>query len=615
MCGMMGAVAERDVLGILIAGLKRLEYRGYDSAGLAMLNGAARVVCRKQAGKVEQLERRLDEQPLSGRIGIAHTRWATHGAPEARNAHPHLSGDAVAIVHNGIVENFRELRERLEREGYEIASDTDSEVVAHWVHWQLGQCRGDDRLLEAVRRTVAAIEGSYGLIVLGADAPGQLIAARHGSPVVIGVGIGEHYLASDAMALQQVTDRFVYMEDGDIAQVDLRGHRVWDVDGREADRPVRRTDHAYTATAKGRYSHFAEKEIFEQPETVRSALQGRIGRAGAYAEAFGTRAPEILERVRALTIVACGTSYHAGLVARYWIEALARVPCQVEIASEYRYRDGVVAPDTLMVSVSQSGETADTLAALRDLKRRDASIPTLAICNQAHSAIVRESDLTLLINAGPEISVASTKAFTAQLASLMLLALVLGRTRGLDRKIEERIVAGLVSLPEPIGQTLALSGALRGWARSLMHCACVLFVGRGVYYPIALEGALKMKEISYVHAEGHPAGELKHGPLALVHRDQPVVAIVPDNPLLEKLNSNLEEIIAREGQLFLLAETPTAFSERTGVRELPVPRVSEPLLAPVVHNVALQLLAYHLAALKGTDIDQPRNLAKSVTVE
>ena len=615
MCGMVGAVAERDVLGVLVEGLRRLEYRGYDSAGLAMLDADSRMVCRKRSGKVEQLEQCLREQPPSGHIGIAHTRWATHGAPETRNAHPHTSGDAVAIVHNGIVENFRELRDMLSKEGYQAASDTDSEVIAHLVHWHLGQCSGADRMLDAVRRSVAMLEGSYGLLALSAEEPGALVAARQGSPVVIGVGASERYLASDAMALHQLTDRFVYLEDGDVACIRLREHRVWDREGQTVQRPVHRVEHAGAGADKGHYSHFAEKEIFEQPDTARSALAGRIGRHGVYPEAFGVEAAGVLERVRAVTIVACGTSYHAGMIARYWIESLARLPCQVEIASEHRYRESVMAEDGLVVSVSQSGETADTLGALRELRRRDGRVPTLAICNQAHSAIVRESDMVLLTNAGLEVSVASTKAFTAQLVSLMLLALVLGRTRGLDREREGRIVAGLTELPGPIGQVLDMSADLRDWARSLQRSVGVLFIGRGVYYPIALEGALKMKEISYVHAEGHPAGELKHGPLALVHQDQPVIAIVPDNPLLEKLNSNLEEVIARKGQLFLLAETPTAFSQRPGVRELAVPKTSEPLLAPIVHNVALQLLAYHLAVFKGTDIDQPRNLAKSVTVE
>ena len=615
MCGMVGAVAERDVLGVLVEGLRRLEYRGYDSAGLAMLDADSRMVCRKRSGKVEQLEQCLREQPPSGHIGIAHTRWATHGAPETRNAHPHTSGDAVAIVHNGIVENFRELRDMLAKEGYQAASDTDSEVIAHLVHWHLGQRSGADRMLDAVRRSVAMLEGSYGLIALSAEEPGALVAARQGSPVVIGVGASERYLASDAMALHQLTDRFVYLEDGDVACIRLREHRVWDREGQAVQRPVHRAEHAGAGADKGHYSHFAEKEIFEQPDTARSALAGRIGRHGVYPEAFGVEAAGVLERVRAVTIVACGTSYHAGMIARYWIESLARLPCQVEIASEHRYRESVIAEDGLVVSVSQSGETADTLGALRELRRRDGRVPTLAICNQAHSAIVRESDMVLLTNAGLEVSVASTKAFTAQLVSLMLLALVLGRTRGLDREREERMIAGLTELPGPIGQVLDMSDDLRDWARSLQRSVGVLFIGRGVYYPIALEGALKMKEISYVHAAGHPAGELKHGPLALVHQDQPVIAIVPDNPLLEKLNSNLEEVIARRGQLFLLAETPTAFSQRLGVRELAVPKTSEPLLAPIVHNVALQLLAYHLAVFKGTDIDQPRNLAKSVTVE
>ena len=615
MCGMVGAVAERDVLGVLVEGLRRLEYRGYDSAGLAMLDADSRMVCRKRSGKVEQLEQCLREQPPSGHIGIAHTRWATHGAPETRNAHPHTSGDAVAIVHNGIVENFRELRDMLSKEGYQAASDTDSEVIAHLVHWHLGQCSDADRMLDAVRRSVAMLEGSYGLLALSAEEPGALVAARQGSPVVIGVGASERYLASDAMALHQLTDRFVYLEDGDVACIRLREHRVWDREGQTVQRPVHRVEHAGAGADKGHYSHFAEKEIFEQPDTARSALAGRIGRHGVYPEAFGVEAAGVLERVRAVTIVACGTSYHAGMIARYWIESLARLPCQVEIASEHRYRESVMAEDGLVVSVSQSGETADTLGALRELRRRDGRVPTLAICNQAHSAIVRESDMVLLTNAGLEVSVASTKAFTAQLVSLMLLALVLGRTRGLDREREGRIVAGLTELPGPIGQVLDMSADLRDWARLLQRSVGVLFIGRGVYYPIALEGALKMKEISYVHAEGHPAGELKHGPLALVHQDQPVIAIVPDNPLLEKLNSNLEEVIARKGQLFLLAETPTAFSQRLGVRELAVPKTSEPLLAPIVHNVALQLLAYHLAVFKGTDIDQPRNLAKSVTVE
>ena len=572
MCGMVGAVAERDVLGVLVEGLRRLEYRGYDSAGLAMLDADSRMVCRKRSGKVEQLEQCLREQPPSGHIGIAHTRWATHGAPETRNAHPHTSGDAVAIVHNGIVENFRELRDMLSKEGYQAASDTDSEVIAHLVHWHLGQCSDADRMLDAVRRSVAMLEGSYGLLALSAEEPGALVAARQGSPVVIGVGASERYLASDAMALHQLTDRFVYLEDGDVACIRLREHRVWDREGQTVQRPVHRVEHAGAGADKGHYSHFAEKEIFEQPDTARSALAGRIGRHGVYPEAFGVEAAGVLERVRAVTIVACGTSYHAGMIARYWIESLARLPCQVEIASEHRYRESVMAEDGLVVSVSQSGETADTLGALRELRRRDGRVPTLAICNQAHSAIVRESDMVLLTNAGLEVSVASTKAFTAQLVSLMLLALVLagrGAWTGSGRGASS---PGSPSCPGRSAKSLDMSADLRDWARSLQRSVGVLFIGRGVYYPIALEGALKMKEISYVHAEGHPAGELKHGPLALVHQDQPVIAIVPDNPLLEKLNSNLEEVIARKGQLFLLAETPTRSRNAPGCASWRCPR-------------------------------------------
>jgi glutamine---fructose-6-phosphate transaminase (isomerizing) len=610
MCGIVGAVAQRDVAPILLEGLKRLEYRGYDSAGMAVLNADAGLERLRSAGKVRELEASLARTPLHGTTGIAHTRWATHGRPTDNNAHPHICRRTVAVVHNGIIENHHELRATQQGHGYEFTSETDTEVIVHEVYHQLE--RGRD-LLEAVRAATAEMQGAYAVGVISTRAPGRLVAARRGSPLVIGVGIGEHFIASDVYALLPVTQRFVFLEDGDIADLTRDGLTVYDERGEVVERPIRVSELSADAVERGEYRHYMLKEIFEQPRAVAETLEGRLATGRVLEEAFGVRAREVLDKTRAVQIVACGTSYHAGLVARYWLEGLAGIPCNVEVASEFRYRRHVVGPDTLFVTISQSGETADTLAALREAGRLGYA-HTLGICNVPESSLVRESEIALMTRAGPEIGVASTKAFTTQLTALLLVVLALGRRHGMTPEAEARLVGELNGLPGNIEQVLALDAKIKALAERFADKQHALFLGRGAQYPVAMEGALKLKEISYIHAEAYPAGELKHGPLALVDAEMPVIAVAPNDELLEKLKSNLQEVRARGGELFVFADASAAVDDGPGVEVLRVAAVSD-AVAPIVYTVPLQLLAYHVAVLKGTDVDQPRNLAKSVTVE
>lgn len=611
MCGIVGAVAERNITAILIEGLKRLEYRGYDSAGLAVLTQNGELQRRRRIGKVSELEAAVAAEPLAGQLGIAHTRWATHGAPTEGNAHPHFSGNEVAVVHNGIIENHEELREELKGLGYVFTSQTDTEVIVHLIHHTL---KSIPDLADALKAAVKRLHGAYGLALISAKQPDRLVAARSGSPLVIGLGLGENFLASDQLALRQVTDRFMYLEEGDIAEIRRNQVSIWDQDGQKVQRETVQYHEGAEAADKGAYRHFMLKEIHEQPSVVQRTLEGRLGKDNVMVQAFGPQAAELFAKVRNVQIVACGTSYHAGMVARYWLESLAGIPCQVEVASEFRYRKVVVQPDTLFVSISQSGETADTLAALRNAKELG-FLGSLAICNVGISSLVRESDLTLLTLAGPEIGVASTKAFTTQLVSLMLLTLALGQVRGtLEAGVEAELVEELRRLPARLGEALAMDATVEKIAELFADKHHTLFLGRGAQYPVAMEGALKLKEISYIHAEAYPAGELKHGPLALVDSDMPVVTVAPNNELLEKLKSNLQEVRARGGELVVFADEQAGMTNGEGTHVIKVPHIAD-ALAPILYTIPLQLLSYYVAVLKGTDVDQPRNLAKSVTVE
>ncbi|PHN22822.1 glutamine--fructose-6-phosphate transaminase (isomerizing) [Pseudomonas phytophila] len=611
MCGIVGAVAERNITAILVEGLKRLEYRGYDSAGVAVFSNAGVLDRRRRSGKVSELEQALAGEPLLGRLGIAHTRWATHGAPCERNAHPHFSGDELAVVHNGIIENHEPLRERLKGLGYVFVSDTDTEVIVHLLHHKL---KDTPDLTVALKASVKELHGAYGLAVISAKQPDRLVAARSGSPLVVGLGLGENFLASDQMALRQVTDRFMYLEEGDIAEIRRESVQIWSLDGLPVEREVVQYREGAEAADKGEFRHFMLKEIHEQPKVVQRTLEGRLGQQQVLVQAFGPQAAELFAKVRNVQIVACGTSYHAGMVARYWLEGLAGIPCQVEVASEFRYRKVVVQPDTLFVSISQSGETADTLAALRNAKELG-FLASLAICNVSISSLVRESDLTLLTQAGPEIGVASTKAFTTQLVALLLLTLSLGQVQGtLAEGVEAELVEELRRLPTRLGEALAMDSTVEKVAELFAEKNHTLFLGRGAQFPVAMEGALKLKEISYIHAEAYPAGELKHGPLALVDSDMPVVTVAPNNELLEKLKSNLQEVRARGGELIVFADEQAGMSNGEGTHVIAMPHIID-ALAPILYTIPLQLLSYYVAVLKGTDVDQPRNLAKSVTVE
>ncbi len=609
MCGIVGAVAQRDVVPILLEGLRRLEYRGYDSAGIAVVD-QQQVDRRRQLGKVELLAQRMSSEPLSGVTGIAHTRWATHGSPSESNAHPHICRNRVAVVHNGIIENHEQLREDQIKQGYEFTSQTDTEVIAHAIYGQLEQ---HDSLLGAVQATIQQLEGAYALGVIATDQPDVMIACRRGSPLVIGVGIGEYFIASDVAALLPVTQRFIFLEDGDCAQLRKDHLVIFNEAGEVVKRPIKDSQLSADAVERGDYRHFMLKEIYDQPQAVAETLEGRFSQLRLLEAAFGHNASKIFDQIKAVQIIACGTSYHAGMVARYWFEALAGIPCNVEIASEFRYRTPILSSDTLIVTISQSGETADTLAALEEAKRIGAG-HSLAICNVLESSLVRASDLVMMTRAGPEIGVASTKAFTTQLVTLMLLVIALGRRFKMSLERERQLASQLFALPGKIEQVLKLDPAIQQLAEPFTDKFHALFLGRGSQYPIAMEGALKLKEISYIHAEAYPAGELKHGPLALVDAEMPVVAVAPNNALLEKLKSNLQEVSARGGELFVFADETLNVQSSDTMHVLTIPQ-SEDELAPVIYTIPLQLLAYHVAVNKGTDVDQPRNLAKSVTVE
>ena len=609
MCGIVAAVAQRDVAPLLIVGLKALEYRGYDSSGVAVLDqGAIQRVRAK--GKVREMEALYLADPFPGSTGIAHTRWATHGVPNEANAHPHVAG-RVAIVHNGIIENHVSLRAELQARGHVFTSETDTEVMAALIDERIGQGM---KLRDAVLATVRELEGAYAIAVINRDEPGRVVGARRGAPLLVGVGIGENFLGSDAQALIQVTNRMLYLDEGDVVEITRDSVQVHSLDGRPVERVVHESELSTDAVERGEYRHYMQKEIFEQPSAVANTLEARLGPHGVLPNIFGIDSDTLLQRTRGLHIIACGTSYHAGLVAKYWIEEYARLPVSVEVASEYRYRETVVPPDTLFVAISQSGETADTLAALRESRRRG-YLGTLAICNVPESSLVREADLKLMTRAGPEIGVASTKAFTTQLAGLALLALELAHRNGLDPKRYDVLCAELQHLPRAIENALELEPAIIDLAAQFIHREHALFLGRGAHYPVALEGSLKLKEISYIHAEAYPAGELKHGPLALVDEDMPVVAVAPNGPLLDKLKSNLQEVRARGGRLIVFADGAAGMDDMAAYGTMLRVESGGHFIAPAVFTVPLQLLAYHVAVLRGTDVDQPRNLAKSVTVE
>ncbi|MCQ9121776.1 glutamine--fructose-6-phosphate aminotransferase [Rodentibacter pneumotropicus] len=610
MCGIVGAVAQRDVAEILTNGLHRLEYRGYDSAGVAVVNEKHELQRVRCLGKVKALDEAVAVKPLIGGTGIAHTRWATHGEPSEANAHPHVSGN-FAVVHNGIIENHEELRELLKSRGYVFLSQTDTEVIAHLVEWEM---RSTDALLEAVQKVVKQLTGAYGMVVLDRNHPEHLVAARSGSPLVIGLGIGENFLASDQLALLSVTRRFIFLEEGDIAEITRRTVDIYDAQGNKVEREVHESNLENDAAEKGKFRHFMQKEIFEQPTALINTMEGRINHNNVIVESIGNGAKDILEKVQHIQIVACGTSYNAGMVARYWFEALAGVSCDVEIASEFRYRKFVTHPNSLLLTLSQSGETADTLAALR-LAKEKGYMAAMTICNVAGSSLVRESDLAFMTRAGVEIGVASTKAFTTQLAAMLMLVTAIGKLNGsISDEKEKEIVKALHSLPADIEKGLAFDKDIELLAEDFAEKHHALFLGRGEYYPIAMEASLKLKEISYIHAESYAAGELKHGPLALIDADMPVIVVAPTNDLLEKVKSNIEEVRARGGQLYVFADKDAGFSETEGMKIITMPKVNE-IIAPIFYTVPMQLLAYHVALIKGTDVDQPRNLAKAVTVE
>ena len=609
MCGIVGAIAERDVVQILLEGLKRLEYRGYDSAGLATVTDG-HIERVRMIGKVANLEEAVKKQQSHGNLGIAHTRWATHGVPSENNAHPHICRNNVAVVHNGIIENYELLRGLQQQQGFNFSSETDTEVIVHQIHYYLEQ--GMD-LLQAVQHTVGDLEGAFALGVIQRDEPERLVTARRGSPLVIGVGIGEHFIASDVAALLPVTRRFIFLEEGDVADLRRDSLVIYDANGSRVERPIKESDLSADAIDRGQYRHYMLKEIHEQSHAIAETLQGRIAGERVLEASFGPEASAVFDQIKSVQIIACGTSFHAAMVARNWFEGLAGVPCRVEVASEFRYRHPVADPDALVVAISQSGETADTIAALRATKEWGFG-PSVAICNVPESSLVREADLTLMTRAGPEIGVASTKAFTTQLVALLMLVVVVGRRHRLSPERETAIVDQLLALPRNVDEVLKLDEPIRQLAQNFADKQHALFLGRGVQYPVAMEGALKLKEISYIHAEAYPAGELKHGPLALVDEDMPVIAVAPNDTLLEKLKSNLEEVRARGGELYVFEDSAAGMRAGERVHVTVVPAGGEHV-APVLFSIPLQLLAYHVAVLKGTDVDQPRNLAKSVTVE
>ncbi|QAV23083.1 glutamine--fructose-6-phosphate transaminase (isomerizing) [Proteus hauseri] len=608
MCGIVGAVAQRDIAEILIEGLRRLEYRGYDSAGLAVVDNDCKMTRLREAGKVQMLADEAEKTQVIGGTGIAHTRWATHGEPCEDNAHPHVSG-SIAVVHNGIIENYQELKADLIKKGYQFTSQTDTEVIAHLVNWE--QHKGGT-LREVVQRVIPQLRGAYGTVIMDSRTPDLLVAARSGSPLVVGLGVGENFLASDQLALLPVTRRFIYLEEGDIVEITRRHVHIFSVDGEEVDRDVIESNVQYDAGDKGIYRHYMQKEIYEQPLAIKNTLENRLKAESIDLSELGSKAEDILSKVEHIQIVACGTSYNAGMVSRYWFESLAGIPCDVEIASEYRYRKPATRRNSLLITLSQSGETADTLAALR-LSKELGYLSSLAICNVAGSSLVRESEFVLMTKAGAEIGVASTKAFTTQLTVLLMLVAYMGRIKGITT-LEKEVSTALHALPSRIESMLSKDKVIEALAEDFSEKSHALFLGRGDQYPIAVEGALKLKEISYIHAEAYAAGELKHGPLALIDADMPVIIIAPNNELLEKLKSNIEEVRARGGLLYVFADQDAGFEENETMKLISLPHVEE-LIAPIFYTVPLQLLSYHVALIKGTDVDQPRNLAKSVTVE
>jgi len=611
MCGIVGAVAERDVVPILLEGLRRLEYRGYDSAGIAVVDAQKTLQRRRVVGKVKELTTSLQNSPLKATTGISHTRWATHGKPNEINAHPHVAGNnSLAVVHNGIIENHHELRERLIKNGAIFVSETDTEVIGHLIHFYFQQTHD---LLQAVKNALKELRGAYAIGVIHQQEPEHLIAARLGSPLVIGIGIGEHFIASDVAALIPVTQRVVFLEDGDVVEIKRENFTIFDKNDHKIERKIFTSELQADAVERGEYRHYMLKEIFEQPQAALNTLEGRISNGKVLEAAFGVKAHELFEKVENVQIVACGTSYHAGLVAKYWLESIAKMPCAVEVASEFRYRQPLARKNTLLVTISQSGETADTLAALHEATKLGFT-PSLAICNVPESALVRASDLVLMTRAGPEIGVASTKAFTTQLIALLLLTIVLARKNGISEAQEKQMVETLEKLPLEITKALQLNKTIEDLAEHFADKEHALFLGRGAHYPVAMEGALKLKEISYIHAEAYPAGELKHGPLALVDSEMPVIAVAPNDALQEKLKSNLQEVEARGGQMFIFADHQALMNSPNTVKVVELGEIEE-LISPLIYTIPLQLLAYHVALIKGTDVDQPRNLAKSVTVE
>ncbi|NOQ36910.1 MAG: glutamine--fructose-6-phosphate transaminase (isomerizing) [Methylococcaceae bacterium] len=610
MCGIVGGIAQRNVVPILIEGLKRLEYRGYDSAGLAVIDNNE-LQRHRELGKVAGLEVLLDKQPIRGNTGIAHTRWATHGKPSRDNAHPHISGDKVAVVHNGIIENHQQLKIEQEANGYKFNSETDTEVIVHQIHWQLNNSKN---LLDAVQKSITHLEGAYALGVVCKDEPDTLIACRKGSPLVIGVGIEEYFIASDVAALLPVTRRFIFLEEDDVAEIKVDSLTIYNAAGEVVEREIKESQLTAESTGKGEYRHYMLKEIYQQPQAIAATLAGRFVNNELQENAFGHQAEAVFDSIKSVQIIACGTSYHAGLIARYWFEKLARVPCNIDVASEFRYRSPVISEDTLIVTISQSGETADTLAALKEAKALGAK-HSLVICNVPESSLVRESELVLMTKAGAEIGVASTKAFTTQLVGLMMLVIAIGRRFQLSEELEEKISTALFTLPEKIQHVLELDEPIKQLSEQFAEKQHALFLGRGTHYPVAMEGALKLKEISYIHAEAYPAGELKHGPLALIDSEMPVIIVAPNNSLLEKLKSNMQEVSARGGQLIVFMDESLEAVEDENTQIINIPSITTNEIAPIIYTIPLQLLAYHVAILKGTDVDQPRNLAKSVTVE
>ncbi len=610
MCGIVGGVAERHIVNILLEGLKRLEYRGYDSAGVALLETDGTLMREREVGKVQALADAVAKSGVNGVTGIAHTRWATHGGVTQKNAHPHMSNEKIALVHNGIIENHETLRESLQAKGYTFSSDTDTEVIAHLVNENR---QSSASLLAAVQTSVKQLEGAYGTVIMEPSNPDTIVVARSGSPLVIGVGIGENFVASDQLALLPVTRRFIFLEEGDVAEITRDRISIFDTDGNPVEREITESDITHDAGDKGEYRHYMLKEIHEQPISVRNTLANRINDETVIEEYLGENAAAILEGIDHVQIIACGTSYHSGMVARYWLESLANVSCNVEIASEFRYRKSYVPKNSLIVTISQSGETADTLAALR-LAKEIGYKASLSVCNVPGSSLVRESDLAVMTNAGAEIGVASTKAFTTQLVALLMLTAALGKQKGMSAELQKQLVSALASLPAKLEETLLMSDGIEELAKEFADKHHSLFLGRGDQYPIAMEGALKLKEISYIHAEAYAAGELKHGPLALIDAEMPIIVVAPNNELLEKLKSNVEEVRARGGILYVFADKDAKFKSDDTMRVLEVPHVDE-LIAPIVYTIPLQLLSYYVAIIKGTDVDQPRNLAKSVTVE